>query len=163
MILQPTKTVAGRQATFNAGSTGIDLTLTHMSIGDGGGPVDDTRTSLRSERERVSVYGRRVNTDQIHLDAIFDGNAAFWVREVGIWAGSTLVYYWSTTGAELGFKSASFDWLLGLDLALDEAVDGVIQVTAQAPNVGMSMASHMAVMLQALCNSNRLLLQNHYL
>ena len=163
MILHPTKTVAGRQATFNANNSGLSLALTHISIGDAGGPIDDARTSLRSERERVSVYGRRVTTDQIHLDAIFDGAGAFWVREVGIWAGNTLVYYWSTAGAELGYKSPGFEWLLGLDLALDEAVDGVIQVTAQAPNVGLSVAPILATVLQSLCSTNRLVLQNHYL
>lgn len=163
MILHPTKTVAGRQATFNANNSGITLNLTHISIGDGGGAIDDTRTSLRSEREKVSVYGRRVTTDQIHLDAVFDGAAAFWVREVGIWAGSTLVYYWSTAGAELGYKSQNFEWLLGLDLALDEAVDGVIQVTAQAPNVGLTVAPQLATVLQSLCDTNRLVLKNHYL
>lgn len=162
MILRPTKTVAGRQATFNANSTGINLALTHISIGDGGGVIDDTRTSLRSEREKVSVYGRRVTTDQIHLDSVFDGAAAFWVREVGIWAGNTLVYYWSTAGAELGYKSPNFEWLLGLDLALDEAVDGVMQVTAQAPNVGMTVAPILATVLRSLCDTNRLVLQKNF-
>ena len=42
MILHPTKTVAGRQATFNANNSGINLALTHISIGDGGGAIDDT-------------------------------------------------------------------------------------------------------------------------
>lgn len=163
MILRPTKTVAGRNATFNANNSGLELNLTHISIGDGGGAIDDARTSLRSEREKVAVYGRRVTTDQIHLDAVFDGAQAFWVREVGIWAGSTLVYYWSTAGAELGYKSPNFEWLLGLDLALDEAVDGVIQVTAQAPNVGMTVAPILATVLQSLCDTNRLVLKNHYL
>lgn len=163
MILRPTKTVAGRQATFNANNSGLDLTLTHISIGDGGGAIDDARTGLRSERERVSVYGRRVGPDQIHLDAVFDGASAFWVREVGIWAGSTLVYYWSTAGADLGYKSPGFEWLLGLDLALEEAVDGVVQVTAQAPNVGMTVAPILASVLHSLCDTNRLVLMKNFL
>ncbi|ADJ61735.1 phage tail protein [Herbaspirillum seropedicae] len=159
MILHPTKTVAGRQATFNASQTGLALTLTHISIGDSGGPIDDRRTSLRHERERVAVYGQRVNDSQIRLDAVFAGPESFWVREVGIWAGNTLVYYWSTEGAELGHKSPQFEWLLGLDLALDEAVDGQLQVTSQAPNLDLHLSSHLAVVLRALCDTNRLVLQ----
>ena len=155
MILHPTKTIAGRTATFNATNSGTSLNLTHISIGDTGGAIDDTRITLRHELERVPVFGNRVTTDQIHLDAVFDGPNAFWVREIGIWADTTLVYYWSTAGVELGYKSQQAEWLLGIDLALTEAVDGVIQVTAQAPNVSMTIAPYMATILKALCDTNR--------
>ncbi len=163
MILHPTKTLAGRNATFNASHTGINLNLTHMAIGDVGGAIDDSRTALRSERERVVVFGEKVGTDQIHLDGVFDGAAAFWVREVGIFAGSTLVYYWSASGTELGYKSAGFEWILGLDLALDAAADGMINVTALAPNVSLTTAPYLATVLHSLCSTNRLVLQQHYL
>lgn len=163
MILRPTKTIAGRNATFNSGATGTQLVLTHMSIGDTGGPIDDSRISLRSERERVVCFGQRISPDQIHLDSLFQGPAEFWVREVGIWAGNTLVYYWSTTGAELGYKSANFEWLMGLDLAIDPNADGQVTVTAAPPNVGLTMAPSMAVILKSLADTNRLVLLNNYL
>lgn len=162
MIVHPTKTVAGRQATFNAANNGIDLTLTHVSIGDGGGAIDDTRTSLRRERERVSAYGKRISIDQIHLDALFDGDAEFWVKEVGIWSDQTLIYYWSTSGVELGYKSKNLEWMIGLDLAVDEATEANITVNPAPPNLLLTTAPQLSVILQSLCDTNRLILQNQY-
>ena len=82
MILRPTKTIAGRQATFNASANGTELVLTHMSIGATGGPSADARNSLRRERERVTAFGRRESLDLIHLDGLFNGPDAYWVREL---------------------------------------------------------------------------------
>lgn len=162
MILRPTKTVAGRQATFNATATGTQLELTHISIGDVGGPIDDGRTSLRKERERVTCFGTRISPDQIHLDSVFASAAEFWVREIGIWAGPLLVYYWSTTGAELGYKGANFEWLVGLDLAIDPTADANVTVTAAPPNVGMTVVPYMATILKSLADTNRLVLLKNY-
>ena len=159
MIIHPTKTVAGRNATWNASRTGIDLNITHMSIGDTGGDIDDTRTQLRRERERVSVYGSRIDTDTIQIDAAFDGSASFWVREVGIWADSVLVYYWATTGSELGYKTGGSDWLLSCPLKLDSVEQGVMQITAPPPNILLTTAPQLATILKAMCDSNRLLLR----
>jgi hypothetical protein len=162
MILQPTKTLAGRTATFNAFNSGLNLPLTHISIGDVGGPVVDNLIALRHELERVPVFGSRVTTDQIHLDSVFDGPLAFWVREIGIWSGTTLVYYWSTTGVELGYKSQQTEWLMGFDLQLNEAVDSVIQITAQAPSISISIAPYLSTVLQSLCDTNRMVLKALY-
>jgi hypothetical protein len=162
MILKPTKTIAGRKATFNATATGSDLTLTHMSIGDVGGPIDDGRINLRNERERVACFGTRISNDQIHLDSIFAGPDEYWVREIGIWAGSTLVYYWSTTSVELGYKGANFEWLVGLDLTIDPTADAQVNVTAAAPNVGMTVVPYMATILKSLADTNRLVLLKNY-
>jgi hypothetical protein len=163
MILRPTKTVAGRQATFNSTANGTQLVLTHISIGDVGGAIDDSLTGLRSERERVACFGSRISPDQIHLDSVFSGPAEYWVREIGIWAGPVLVYYWSTTGAELGYKGANFEWLVGLDLAIDPTADSQVTVTAAPPNVGMTVVPYMATILKSLADTNRLVLLKNYL
>lgn len=160
MILRPTKTVAGRKATFNASGTGTELVITHMSLGDKGGPIDDSLTKLRSERERSMVVGSKPTIDTIHIDAIFNSPAAYWVREVGFWAGTTLVYYWSTDGVELGYKAADFEWLMGLDLLIDPKGDGPITITAAPPNMGLTMAPALAAILQSLSDTNRTVL-NH--
>lgn len=163
MILRPKKTTAGRQATFNANSTGTNLELTHISIGDVGGAIDDTRTALRGEKERVPCFGQRVNLDHIRLDAVFSSANKYWVREVGVWAGSVLVYYWSTEGEPLGFKSDIEELLMGLDLWIDPDIDQSISFAVGAPNGGICFAPHLATVLKSLADTNRLVLINNYL
>ena len=162
MILRPIKTTAGRKATFNAQATGTELVLTHMSLGDKTGTMDPALTTLRNERERVVCFGKRISLDQIHLDSLFDGPAEFWPREVGIWAGTTLVYYWSGAGTELGYKSASSDWLIGIDLTLDPNADGPINITASAPNWALTVMPHIATILMSLADTNRTLLSQRF-
>lgn len=162
MILRPIKTAAGRQATFNAAATGTELVLTHMSLGDKAGTLDPALKALRGERERVATFGQRISADQIHLDSLFDGPAEFWPREVGIWAGSTLVYYWSGAGNELGYKSGSGDWLIGIDLTIDPASEGPINITAAPANFGLTVMPHLATVLMSLNDTNRLVLAHRF-
>ncbi len=134
MIIRPTKTIAGREATLDTSNRGVELVLAYAAIGDQGGLIDDTLTALRNERDRVPLYGSRVSPTQLHLDALFEnGVNAYWVREVGIFdTNGVMIYFWSTNGSELGHKSANMDWLLGLELHVDEAIEQ--HVTVNAPS-----------------------------
>lgn len=134
MIIRPTKTIVGREATLDTSNRGVELVLAYAAIGDQGGLIDDTLTALRNERDRVPLYGSRVSPTQLHLDALFENGAdAYWVREVGLFdTNGVLIYFWSTEGSELGHKSANMDWLLGLELHVDEAIES--HVTVNAPS-----------------------------
>lgn len=162
MILRPIKTAAGRDATINAKANGYDLTLTHMSLGDKAGTLDPALKALRNERERVPCFGKRISPDQMHLDSLFDGPAEFWPREVGLWAGTVLVYYWSSDGKELGYKQPNADWLIGIDLTIDPNADGPINITAAAPNWTLTVMPHIATILMSLADTNRILLDQRF-
>lgn len=163
MIIHPTKTIAARNAIFTAQNSGLHLDLTHMALGDTGGAIDDARTTLRNERERVPLFGERVSIDAIALAAMFDGPATFDVRELGIFSNSLLVYYWSTTAADLGRKTAGFEWLFRDTLTLDDADQAVLNIAVQAQVLNLTVLPQLLSFGKAIIDTQLLVLKNHYL
>ena len=83
-------TAAGRAAVADADHVGTEaVTLTHLAFGDGlrpAGADDDTRTALRSERDRVAVAGREAADGHVAVVADWTPTRAYALSEIGLYA-----------------------------------------------------------------------------
>jgi hypothetical protein len=142
-----TFTDAGLSAALDASLAGLRLELTHIAIGDAGGAgyvPSRAQAGLVGERMRVAIEGgRKIDATTLQVTAPFALTAALAtafpaglpVREVGIWAGATLVAVWSQTAAPLFVLSPSFEVGVSFALALDQFPADSITVTLQPPIV----------------------------
>lgn len=83
-------TDAGRALEASALAGGPPVKLTHIAVGDGGEPVSNTQTTLRSETWRGPINRLEVDPDnpcwmvaELHLPPVVGG---FYIREVGVFA-----------------------------------------------------------------------------
>ena len=106
---------------------------------------------LQAERARYPIAdGKAVSSTQVHLTALADGTAEFWVREVGFYlADGTCLAIWSDPARPLAYKAAGVDLLLAYDLVLSALPPG--SVTVQSTGAGLSLA--MGEELAALADS----------
>jgi phage-related tail fiber protein len=94
--LQPTITMAGLAAIFNAQSTGVEFALTHIAFGTGQYAPVGNETALQAEKVRVPIAGGgRISPTQMQIYAVAMaalGNP-FFVGEVGFFGddGATLL------------------------------------------------------------------------
>lgn len=179
IAIQPKITADGLAALFNATNTGVALNLTHVSIGDRAYAVSGTEQSLKSEKMRQAIgSSSRPTPNTMQMRTIFSPTTEFWVRELGIWAGPTLFALWSSdaTGTPLGYCSPGVDWVFSHRLSLKElppgsvniivdkdaaSLMGIMQAHEQDTNAH-GIASHLAVVLQSMSDTNRLVLANNY-
>ncbi|WP_294948238.1 phage tail protein [Sulfurivirga sp.] len=152
--IQPVITDAGLAAVFAAQNDGLAATISHMAIGDAAYTPTAARTTLGHERLRVPVHSaRRADSDRIHLEALFEGTEAFWIREVGFFLeDGTLLAVWSDPSQALGYKSADVAFLLALDLTLAAMPPDSVTVNATGPDVNLYIADHLAVITAAIAD-----------
>ena len=127
--LQPIITTVGLQAILNASNDGWQAKLTHIALGDVGWQPDATATQLQQERQRIPISnGSRLQSSQLHITAVENGDQNYWVREIGLFlADGTLLAVWSDAEQALAWKSADVDLLLAFDLLLTALpVDSVV-------------------------------------
>jgi hypothetical protein len=179
IAIQPKITAGGLAALFNATNTGVALNLTHVSIGSMARTISGSELSLGAEKMRQAIgSSNRPTPDTIQMRTIFNPTSEFWVREVGIWAGTTLFAIWSTgsTGSPLGYCSPGVDWVFSHRLSLRELPAGSVNIVVdpneaalmgimlsheQDPNAH-GISSHLSVVLKSLADTNRLVLVNNY-
>ena len=136
----------------NTGSAAV--TFSHIALGDGsgpGGPADDARVNLRSERDRAAVVGSDAIDRRIALRATFMPATAYEVTEVGLFGsvsgGATTLYgYWSDSGtavaqtvpgtrtviaATLDFIAAAADVAVTVDASIQIGGDVIPATTAR--------------------------------
>ena len=118
--LQPIITCAGLQAVLNASNDGLQAKLTHIALGDVGWQPDSNATALQQECQRIPISSSsRLQSNQLHITAVENGNQNYWVREIGLLlADGTLLAVWSDPEKALAWKSADVDLLLAFDLLL---------------------------------------------
>ncbi len=138
--LLPTITEAGLNAIWRASNDGVSAQITHIALGDAAYTPNQGMTRLQSERARYPVAdGQRLTSRQIHLTALADGNAEFWVREVGFYlADGTCLAIWSDPAKPLAYKASGVDLLLAYDLTLSAVPAD--SVTVQSTGAGLSLA-----------------------
>lgn len=138
--LLPTITEAGLNAVWLAGNDGLQAKITHIALGDAAYTPNQGMTRLQSERARYPVAdGKRLTSRQIHLTALADGGAEFWVREVAfLLADGTTLAIWSDPAKPLAYKAAGVDLLLAYDLTLSAVPAD--SVTVQSTGAGLSLA-----------------------
>jgi hypothetical protein len=118
--LQPIITTAGLQTVLNASNDGLQAKLTHIALGDTGWQPDATATQLQQERQRIPISnGSRLQSSQLHITAVENGDQNYWVREIGLFLDDgTLLAIWSDPEQALAWKSSGVDLLLAFDLLL---------------------------------------------
>ncbi|UDM18406.1 phage tail protein [Vogesella sp. XCS3] len=138
--LLPIITEAGLNAIWRASNDGVSAQITHIALGDAAYTPNQGMTRLQSERARYPVAdGKRLTSRQIHLTALADGNAEFWVREVAfILSDGTTLAIWSDPNKPLAYKAAGVDLLLAYDLTLSAVPAD--SVTVQSTGAGLSLA-----------------------
>lgn len=137
--LIPIITTPGLAAVWAADAAGLSAQITHIALGAEGYDPDRAQLALRAEVQRVAIAdGQRVSDTQIHVTALADGAADYWVKEVGFFlADGTLFAVWSS-GTPMAYKSALVPLLLGFDLVL--AALPADSVTVVGTGVNLSLA-----------------------
>lgn len=129
-------TKAGKEAAFNANSTGLKLEISHVAFGDQGwNPViDDPATSLRNEILRVPIIsGEKLGSSQIHLIAKADGPSDFIIKEVGFFLSNGILFgVFSSDTKALAYKMAGTEILIAFDLILSTLPPDVVQIVIEA-------------------------------
>lgn len=179
IAIQPKITADGLAALWNATNTGVALNLTHISIGDSAYAVSGSEKALKTQKMRQAIgSSSRPAPDTIQMRTVFSPESEFWVREVGIWADSTLFALWSSDakGTPLGYCSPGVDWVFSHRLSLkalppnsvnivvdkDAAALMGIMVAHENERNAHGIAEHLSVVLKSLSDTNRLVLSNNY-
>jgi len=79
-------TQAGLNKAIDASLQGISFKITHVGVGATGYVPDIEQDSLKNEITRLAISGgKKINSNQIHLTALFDGEAEIIGREIGFY------------------------------------------------------------------------------
>lgn len=150
--LQPVITKAGLAAIWNATSTGLAAEITHIGLGSAGYTPSSDQKVLRTLVEKYPVSGgEQLSSTLIHLTAIADDSAAFWVREVGFFLDDgTLFAVWSSAGDPLTYKSANTDLLLAYDLSLEALPANSVTIKSSPAGLNLTLAAPLAAQASAL-------------
>lgn len=150
--LQPVITKAGLAGIWSLSNTGLSAEITHVVLGTAGYTPNNEQKSLRAQVGKYPISGGERLTDTlIHLTALADGPAAFWVREIGfLLADGTLLAVWSHATDILTYKAAGTDLLLAYDLSLSALPADSVTITSSAAGLNLTLAAPLAAMASAL-------------
>lgn len=151
--LQPVITKKGLAAVWNATNTGLSAEITHIALGTSGYDLEgNDQKSLRAQVAKYPIAGgERLSDSLIHLTAIADGPAAFWVREIGfLLADGTLLAVWSHATDALTYKPANTDLLLAYDLSLTALPVDSVTIVSSPAGLNLSLAAPLTAMASAL-------------
>lgn len=159
-VLTAKITRAGMRAVFAANKQGLDLDLTHIAIGTGGGSgyvPNGNETALMSEFERVQIGGGDYLSDfEILVEGLLTGAPAGWVNEVGIFTSAGVLFaVWSEVNAPLAYKTAHVPLVLGLTLAIGDVPPGSLSIVVGAPSVNITIAGPFATLAAELIRLQR--------
>lgn len=159
--LLPTMLEAGLNAIWRTSNDGVAAQITHVALGDAGYAPNQGQAGLRSERARFPIAdGKRLGSRQLHLTALADGNAEFWVREVGFYlADGTCLAVWSDPAKPLAYKSAGVDLLLAYDLTLSAVPADSVIVQSTGAGLNLNMAEEFTTLATAMVNLQCLVIQ----
>ncbi|WP_367599266.1 phage tail protein [Pseudomonas fulva] len=150
--LQPVITKAGLGAVWNETNTGLSAQITHVVLGTAGYTPSNSQKSLRAQVAKYPVAGgERLSDTLIHLTALADGDAEFWVREIGfVLADGTLLAVWSHPTEILTYKASGTDLLLAYDLSLSALPADSVTIVSSAAGLNLTLAAPLAAMASAL-------------
>ncbi len=153
--LQPVILESGLAAIWRASNDGVAAQITHIALGDAGYVPFQSQVGMRSERVRYPVAdGSRVSPRKIHLTALADGDAEFWVREVAFMLSDGTVFaVWSHPTTALAYKAANVDLLLAYDLELTAVPAGSVVVESTGAGLNLSLVSELAALATAQISS----------
>lgn len=150
--LQPQITKAGLAAIWNATSTGVSAEISHIGLGSAGYTPSADQKALRTQVAKYPISGgEKLSSTLIHLTAVADDAAAFWVREVGFFlSDGTLLAVWSHPTEALTYKSANTELLLAYDLSLSALPADSVTINTTSAGLNLTMAEPMAAMATAM-------------
>jgi len=150
--MQPVITKTGLGAVWNQTNTGLSAQITHVVLGTAGYTPSNSQKSLRAQVAKYPIAGgERLSDTLIHLTALADGDAEFWVREIGfVLADGTLLAVWSHPTEILTYKAAGTDLLLAYDLSLSALPADSVTIVSGAAGLNLTLAAPLAAMAGAL-------------
>lgn len=150
--LQPQITKAGLAAIWNATSTGLSAEISHIGLGSSGYTPSADQKTLRAQMVKYPISGgEKLSSTLIHLTAVADDSAAFWVKEVGFFlSDGTLLAVWSHPTEALTYKSANTELLLAYDLSLEALPADSVTITSTAAGLNLTLAEPLAAQATAM-------------
>jgi hypothetical protein len=158
-------TRTGMRAVFNAQNTGLQLELSQIAIGTGGGTgyvPTGSETALRNEFARVAIGGGDYLSDfEVLVQSMFDGAPQGWVNEIGILDGDgNLFAVWSEINAPLAYKTAGVSLIVALTLALSEIPPNSLTIVAGGAAVNITIAGPFSVLASEIMRLQRRVVQS---
>lgn len=149
--LQPQITKAGLAAIWNATSTGLSAEISHIGLGSAGYTPSADQKTLRTQVVKYPISGgQKLSSTLIHLTAVADDAAAFWVREVGFFlSDGTLLAVWSHATEALTYKSANTELLLAYDLSLEALPADSVTINSTSAGLNLTLAEPLAALAAA--------------
>lgn len=130
VIINPTLTLAGQAAAFNASNDGIELKMTHVSFGrDHYDPTGDELMLKSPVGSKVPLAGgSRPTQHQIRMVSSWREDVGeVPIGEIGFWAGDVLAFVWSKAdGTIASYKTDGVSYVLFNDLAFAQVPAGSI-------------------------------------
>lgn len=144
VIINPTLTLAGQAAAFNASNDGLELKITHVSFGTAHYDPTGEEVGLRAPvGNKVAVAGAsRPTPYQIRMVSSWRedvGQVA--IGEIAFWAGATLAFVWSKAdGTIASYKTDGVSYVLFNDLAFSSVPANSISFVVD-PNESVALAA----------------------
>ncbi|MEN5225528.1 phage tail protein [Pseudomonas asiatica] len=150
--LQPVITKAGLAAIFNATNSGFSAEITHIVVGTGNYTPSNEQKTLRNQVAKYPIAGgEKLTSTLLHLSAVADGPAAFWVREIGfLLSDGTLLAVWSHATEALTYKPAGDQLLLAYDLSLSALPANSVTINTTAAGLNLTLAEPLAALAASL-------------
>ena len=133
VTINPTLTVVGQAAAFNASNTGIELIIDGVSYGTGHYDPTGNEVALTSPvGSKVALAGgSRATSTMLRLSSAWKedvGQVA--IGEIGFWAGDVLAFVWSKAdGTIASYKTDGVTYVLFNDLVFTQVPANSINVT----------------------------------
>ncbi|WP_240998616.1 phage tail protein [Pseudomonas viridiflava] len=144
VIINPTMTLAGQAAAFNAHNTGIELILDGVSFGLAHYKPDGNELALRDPvGSKIPLAGgSRPTPYQLRMAGVWAENVGqVPIGEIGYWAGNTLVFVWSMEdGSVAGYKTDGVAYVLFNDLAFGQVPAGSVSLVID-PTESVALAA----------------------
>lgn len=144
VIINPTLTLAGQAAAFNASNDGIELKMTHVSFGRAHyDPTGDERALKSPVGSKVTLAGgSRPTPHQIRMVSSWREDVGeVPVGEIGFWAGDVLVFVWSKAdGTIASYKTDGVSYVLFNDLSFAQVPAGSINFAVD-PDESVALAA----------------------
>ncbi|MFG0851589.1 phage tail protein [Pseudomonas sp. FYR_2] len=149
--LQPVITKVGLAAIWNKSKTGLSAEITHVVLGTSAYTPSADQTTLRTQVGKYPIAGgEQMSSTLLHLTALADGPAAFWVREVGfLLSDGTLLAVWSSSSEPLTYKASGEELLLAYDVSLSALPAGSVTINTTPAGLSLTMAAPFAQMAAA--------------
>lgn len=144
VIINPTLTLAGQAAAFNASSTGLELEIDQVSFGRAHYDPTGDEVELREPvGNPVGLAGAsRPTPYQIRMVSTWRENVGqVGIGEIGFWSKGILVFVWSKAdGTVASYKTDGVTYVLFNDLAFQQVPAGSISFTVD-PDESVALAA----------------------